>query len=161
MEQRYRRFAESMLRQYDTNKNGVLDRDEWSSTRPDLKAADRNGDGAITCDEMTAWLVEYSQRGSSWQRPSNASSGAAGGSGASPAGGSGPRKFYRALTATERLPEGLPEWFARKDANADGQISMAEFSGSWSEQAAAEFSNYDLNNDGIITPAECLGAAKR
>jgi len=154
MEQRYRRFAESLLRQYDANKNGLLDKDEWSATRPDLKAADRNHDGAITADEMTAWLIEYSRRGSSWQRPSYANSSD---SGAASAGGSGPRKFYRALTATERLPEGLPEWFARKDANADGQISMAEFSSSWNEQTAAEFARHDLNNDGIITPAECLG----
>lgn len=154
IEQRYRRFAESLLRQYDANKNGVLDKDEWSTARPDLKAADRNNDGAITGEEMTAWLIDYSRRGASWERPSHAHSGD---SPTASADGSGPRGFYRALTAVERLPDGLPDWFARKDANADGQISMAEFSASWNDQTAAEFGRYDLNNDGIITPAECLG----
>ena len=84
----------------------------------------------------------------------NAASGPAGT--AAPA----PRKFYRALTPAERLPPGLPDWFARKDANGDGQVSMAEFSDTWNDQTAAEFSKYDLNNDGFIVPTECLEAMK-
>ena len=58
------------------------------------------------------------------------------------------KKSYRALTATERLPKDLPEWFARNDANADGQVAMAEFSASWSNSTADEFAQFDLNRDG-------------
>ena len=38
---------------------------------------------------------------------------------------------------------------------------MAEFSSVWNDEIAAEFAKYDLNNDGVITPAECLEATKR
>ena len=171
-EQRIRRYAEYMLRSYDTNKNGVLDKDEWSTRRPDLKAADRNNDDVITLDELTVWLIEYTQKGGSHRHDAASSSagsqGISGGPGTNAASlatagasGSAARKYYRALTPAERLPAGLPEWFARKDANGDGQVSMAEFSSIWNDDVAAEFAKYDLNNDGVITPAECLEAMKR
>lgn len=63
---------------------------------------------------------------------------------------------YRFKTPTERLPKGMPEWFARLDINADGQVSMAEFASDWSVQQVAEFRSWDHNGDGIITPNECL-----
>ena len=59
---------------------------------------------------------------------------------------------------TERLPKGLPDWFARSDTNADGQVAMAEFATSWSDSVLKEFGQFDLNNDGIITPSEALSA---
>ena len=33
---------------------------------------------------------------------------------------------------------------------------MAEYSSTWSDATAGEFSKWDLNNDGVITPAEVL-----
>jgi len=44
------------------------------------------------------------------------------------------------------------------DANGDGQVSMSEYSRSWSSSAVSEFRRYDLNDDGIITATE---AAKK
>lgn len=55
------------------------------------------------------------------------------------------------------LPAELPEWFLRRDANADAQVTMAEYTQQWTEEKAAEFEKYDLNGDGIVTPQECLG----
>jgi len=37
---------------------------------------------------------------------------------------------------------------------------MAEFSSTWDDRTAGEFSKSDLNNDGFITPGECLEAMK-
>jgi Ca2+-binding EF-hand superfamily protein len=68
------------------------------------------------------------------------------------------QKSYRFKTAKERLPAGLPGWFTSKDANGDGQVSMSEYSKSWTESQAAEFKRYDKDNDGIITAEE---AAKK
>jgi hypothetical protein len=62
-------------------------------------------------------------------------------------------------SATERLPKGLPSWFARNDTDADGQVMMAEYMTDFTDSKAAEFAKYDLNGDGIITPDECLDAA--
>ena len=67
-----------------------------------------------------------------------------------------PRKPARFLTARERLPKGLPDWFLEKDINGDGQVTMAEFTDNWTPEKVAEFARYDLNHDGIITAAECL-----
>jgi hypothetical protein len=60
------------------------------------------------------------------------------------------------------LPKGLPDWFLEKDANHDGQITMAEYigNGTWTPEKLAEFARYDLNHDGIITAAECLKVEK-
>ncbi len=66
------------------------------------------------------------------------------------------RSSYRVPTATERLPKGLPDWFARNDTDADGQVMMAEYMTEFTEARAVEFAGYDLNGDGIITPEECL-----
>jgi hypothetical protein len=70
------------------------------------------------------------------------------------------RKSGRFLTAAERLPEGLPDWFTEKDEDGDGQVSMAEFATDWTPQKAAEFARYDLNGDGLITAQECLKVVK-
>ena len=62
----------------------------------------------------------------------------------------------------ERLPDGLPEWYMSRDTNADGQIRMSEFSTSqWSEKTLAEYYQFDLNKDGVITPGECLAAVQK
>ncbi len=59
---RYRRYAESLLKQFDKNHNGVLEREEWSQMRGDWKSADLNGDGKLTVDEIAAHLMGYSAR---------------------------------------------------------------------------------------------------
>jgi len=156
------------MRQYDKNKNGVLERDEWMQMRGSWRDADTNGDGIITLDELTAKLGQYSQPGS----PA-ASSGSSSSSGPSrpsgpPSASSGPpasagrdsaaKKSYRFRSPQERLPQGLPEWFVRKDADGDGQVTMAEYSQAWSDSLAEEFAKYDLNGDGVITPEEALKA---
>lgn len=129
-------YAKTLLRKLDANQNGALQKEEWAK-RPDLKGADRNGDTTIALDELTAWVLESAQKGVAGVNPSS---------------------FYRALTPKERLPDGLPEWFARKDIDGDGQVSMAEYSSVWSEQTVAEFVRHDLNGDGFVTPTECLEA---
>ena len=155
-EYKIRRYAESLLKRYDKNKNGRLEKDEWGQMRGDPKAADRNNDGVITLEELTARFVHYSQHRSSHDRSSP--EGSAGSTASSGSGDQDERKSYRFLTPTERLPKGLPDWFSDRDDNGDGQVSMAEYSGLWSDSKAAEFVRYDLDGDGVITPAECLKA---
>jgi hypothetical protein len=65
-------------------------------------------------------------------------------------------KSGRFLTAKERLPKGLPEWFGEKDANGDGQVDMTEYARRWTPNLVEEFNRYDLNRDGVVTAAECL-----
>ncbi len=62
----------------------------------------------------------------------------------------------RPATAKERLQSrGLPDWFLQK-MDAAGQITMAEYSNTWTEATVKDFQKYDLNRDGIITADEVL-----
>jgi len=147
MQARLRESAESVLRQHDKNKNGVLERDEIAQAPPWIKDADQNRDGTVSRDELTAKLAEFGRNRGEWGRGGPNSS-------ANPA--STRKTSYRFLTAAERLPTGLPDWFTPKDKNQDGQVTMAEWIRFWSDEAAAEFAERDLNGDGIIVAAEAL-----
>jgi EF hand domain-containing protein len=50
---------------------------------------------------------------------------------------------------------GLPEWFSGRDANGDGQLTVAEYTPSSDESRLTEFNRYDRNKDGVLTPQEC------
>jgi Ca2+-binding EF-hand superfamily protein len=144
-------YAEGMFRMYDENKDGTLQKSEWSRMRTDHSAADKNGDGLITKDELTERLVSLSR--------SSGSGGAnSGGSGSKTAG---VKKSYRFLPVAERLPKGLPSWFNDKDANHDGQVMMSEYASAWTDSVAAEFSRLDRNGDGILTAQESLAGEKK
>jgi hypothetical protein len=67
---------------------------------------------------------------------------------------------YRFLTPKERLPEDVPSFFG-SDRDGDGQVSMAEYTRTWDEAKLAEFNRWDLNRDGMITPAETRRASSR
>jgi Ca2+-binding EF-hand superfamily protein len=153
-EEKIRRFAEAMFARSDRNHNGVLEREEWREMRV-AQGADRNGDGRITKEELTARLVEYSGRRSRDEDRDSSRSGSSSESGSSDSNGR--TRSYRFSTATERLIEGLPDWFSRYDVNRDGQVAMAEYSSYWSESKAREFLSYDRNGDGLITQREAAG----
>jgi Ca2+-binding EF-hand superfamily protein len=171
------RMLQMMFGRYDRNGNGVLDRDEWNAFPADPSRYDANQDGKISREEFAAAMAARfggrrgggdgsdGERGRWFARREGEEP--AGGDPASaaapePAAASAARKSYRIRTGAERLSDvsGLPEWFGRTDANGDGQVSMAEYSTSWNEQVAADFAQFDLNNDGIATPAECVKATE-
>ncbi len=55
--------------------------------------------------------------------------------------------------ATAR-PNPLPKWIRELDLDNDGQVSLDEWRAA--KRSIAEFNEYDLNNDGFITPQELL-----
>lgn len=71
-----------------------------------------------------------------------------------------PRRSFRFTPSAERLPSGLPDWFTSKDKNHDGQVSMHEYSRSWSDRTAGEFLRHDLDGDGVVTPKEATKGKK-
>ncbi len=174
------RMQQMMFARFDRNSNGVLERYEWDGVPFDAERVDANHDGRITREEFAAAMSSRfgGRRGGSeggegergrWfgRREGENPGGGGGGGDSAPAGAhdtahESTAKSYRVRTSVERLANfsGLPDWFGRMDANGDGQVSMAEYSSSWNEQTAADFAQFDLNNDGIVTPAECLKAAE-
>ena len=130
------------FKEQDANRNGRLEKDEWKGMRGDPAAVDTNHDGVITQDELRARLLQFVKDGG--RKPKDE-------------GHTSP-KPHHVLSATARLPKGLPDWFLKKDADADGQVSMAEYASSWTDALVAEFVKLDANHDGFITPHECLQA---
>ena len=136
-------YAKSLLRMYDRNKSGVLEKEEWSKLSGNPMEFDKNKDGKLSVDELaerSSRFIKGGSRGESGDTPKY--------------------ETYRFLSPTERLPKGLPDWFTSNDKDADGQIMMHEFSTTWSVSKATEFDTYDLNHDGVITPDECLAVGK-
>jgi Ca2+-binding EF-hand superfamily protein len=89
----YRRYAASMMKQYDKNGDGVLDKSEWSqsstiSSHPER--FDKKGDGKITMDELVDGLKNWNHSdnsSASSPRPDNAGSSSSSGSGRSATSG--------------------------------------------------------------------------
>ena len=90
--------ASSGVMQYDTNKDGVVDRAEWKAGQEArFKRLDTNGDGKLTPDELAA-------------RP--------------PAAGNG---VLPADRPTDRQMGRQSAYFQRLDANKDGVVTLIEF----------------------------------
>ena len=134
--------ARDLLTRNDKNRNGTLDRhnDEWNGLPFDANAADRNKDGRLTLSEIIAALGG---------RP-GANLGSA-------------RATTVSGTYQERMPEGVPDWFTRMDANKDGQITLFEYAEGqpFTDEMIHEFKANDINGDGIITIEEAYAFMKR
>ncbi|MGD0384142.1 MAG: EF-hand domain-containing protein [Thermoguttaceae bacterium] len=162
LDDRIRQHAISLMKENDTNKNGQLEKEEWSQMKEKYKAADTDHDGIITLDELTKFLIADS--GSGPQSPGGTPASNAGSNSLALQGNLGSSKTNRYRSPTERAAElNLPDWFARFDADGDGEVSMSEFikAKGDTESTAKEFASYDLDNDGIITPQEVLKVMKK
>ncbi len=167
------RMLEMIFGRYDRNGNGVLDKDELDQLRGGGERYDTNQDGRVTKDELAAAFGRSGGRGDEeggsrfYSRGGDGDprggEGREGGSRDASSSGDAGRKSYRTLTPAEKIAslEGLPDWFARSDMDQDGQVKMSEYASSWSDAVAADFAQFDLNNDGIVTANECLEAAER
>jgi hypothetical protein len=65
---KFRKYAESMIAQYDSNENGQLDAEETSKMRRPPNSADFNLDGAVSKNELLASLVQANTRQSRPQK---------------------------------------------------------------------------------------------
>ena len=147
-----------MMKRYDKDGSGVLEKHEWGQVRGDPNEIDLDHNGKITEDEMAKRLENYSRSRGGGDRSDPSRDGGSGESRSSGSDDADKPRSYRFTTAMEMLPEGLPPWFAEQDTSGDGQVSMAEYSSYWDDRKANEFVRLDLNGDGLITSRECLDA---
>ena len=155
-----------ILRRYDRNENGKLEREEWSEMRERYAAADANKDSTITVDELAGHLANARREGGGFgwgPRPEGPNEGSDGrtarGRDGEPSNDE-QKKSYRFLSPAERIEAILSgrdrEWFLERDRDGDGQIAMSEFSDAWTAEKIDEFAGLDANTDGVVTPHEYL-----
>ncbi len=166
VDRRMRGQVQAILRRYDRNHNRVLEREEWAAMPGNPAEKDRNRDGKITIEEL-AYVPSPREQ---WDRNRGGMGGPMGmgmgmdrdersddrGNDRPSSAAERRRASYRFLMAHERLPQGLPDWFIDRDTDLDGQVSMSEFAEEWNDSVLREYLKYDANNDGVITPEECL-----
>lgn len=152
-QRRVKVLARSMMAQHDANKNGRLEKKEWTKLRGNPGAADKNRDGVLSMDELASHLVSYGKREKDPTAPRKANR-------KTKSTKKSTAKTYRFLSPHERLPKGLPAWFTEKDRNGDGQLTFREFTTRLSQSKLDEFNALDLNRDGLLVPKEYLVATE-
>lgn len=160
-----RRRARDTMGRYDRNKDGQLDRNERNRNSRwigEPMQYDANRDDKLSLQEMSTRYAHLDRIES--EKKASRDSGRDRGDRRRRRGdddeevtvevirGGGPGSGY--TTNEERLPDGLPDWFAEKDKNADGQLSMAEFLTEVTTEEVAKFTSQDADNDGLLVAAE-------
>ncbi len=151
--------AQKMIKGSDANNDGKLQPEEMEGMF--FKPKDPNNDGAVTLEELTEQLAKIG--GKSGDKAAGGSDNKEGGGGRRERGGSSSdssRKSMRFLTAKERLPKDIPDWFVDADEDEDGQVLMSEYAERWTESVAKKFVEQDLDGDGVITPDEATSGRK-
>jgi Ca2+-binding EF-hand superfamily protein len=151
------REAAERMRRYDRNRDGYLTKNELSSRfSGNPMDFDRNRDGKLSASELA---VRYARRREGEEEARREQQSDRGGERREERGEAldvfNGRRSYRS-TAARKLPEGLPGFFTDRDANGDGQVTMAEFADQWSDDVVAKFFDSDFNRDGVITAEESL-----
>lgn len=159
--ERFRKQASDIITLHDKNGNKILEGDELAKLGMS-KAADTNQDGTITHNDLVAFYSKSASGAASNPTPGATTPAAKPATTTSDTSGEGggkserlivnkTRKSYRFKSTKERNDN----WkFSSKDANADGQVSMSEYSSAWTDRTATEFLRYDKDNDGMITVEE-------
>jgi len=153
--------AQERIRQFDRNRNGLLDSDElagrWSGNPLDF---DRNGDGKLSENELAVRAarrriarVDAEKKKADAERR-NQSIASTGDQQEAEDRMQGRRSYRHAERAVH---EGLPDWFKSSDSNDDGQVEMSEYTPDWTDEKLAEFVAFDANADGLITEREAAG----
>jgi len=158
--------AEQVLRRFDRNRDGLITTEEvnryWKGNPFDF---DRNGDKKLQLNELairsarrraiesseTVQAIRTGKKPGEKPKPDAKKEGEAvdlykG------------RKSYMVNVA--KLPDGLPGWFAARDADGDLQVSMSEYSSIWNNDIVAEYNRFDTDGDGVVTAKECLQAVE-
>jgi len=166
------RYAQRIVDKYDADKSGDLTLEETRGMTGKPAMADSNRDGRITVREFAEHAARFGAGRAirlthASDSPLAESQRAGQAAIAEPAPvtttateGPAVRDPRRNLKYFGSLPAGVPAWFIERDADGDGQLSLAEYSPKLLKSEIDEFKRHDANQDGIVTAKELLGSAK-
>lgn len=146
--EKYEKYADSLVSQYDEDKDGKLSKTEIKKMRRPPAGADADKDGFITKSELLASLSGDSKSSSGSDSSSSSDKEEKRSRGSARSGGS-VRSYSK--------KGGSSSSFEKLDANADQHVQMHEFSGKWDDDKVNEFYEKDKNGDGVITLREWTG----
>jgi hypothetical protein len=160
------RYVQKLWEQYDLNRDGILQQQEWQELRGQPARIDRDGDGVLTTSEMQQHVLNYAHGRylapprtalpphgdltdltdptDPTDRPSTSLPGDV------------PPQVKPYYVPERFRMRGLPDWYVDRDANGDGQLALAEFTPTAEAQLVAQFERLDINHDGLLTPVEVL-----
>ena len=156
---RYKRYADALLKQYDKDKDNRLSKAEVKSMRRPPGEADSNGDGMISRDELIDSIANpkaSSSRSSSGEEKSTRSSSRSRFSSRSRDSSESEDSKSSSRSSSSRSSSSRVS-FSGNDTNQDGQLQMHEFAREWDSDTLEDFKKKDKNGDGIITRAEWTG----
>jgi hypothetical protein len=142
---KYRKYAESLIGNYDKDKDGKLNKEEVKQMRRPPVGADTDKDGFITQSELLDSLSGKNKSSSSSSEKSESSSSKSSSRYARRDSSRGSSRSGSSSSSSS---------FDRLDANEDRQVAMHEFSSDWNDEKIAEFYAKDKNGDGVITLRE-------
>ena len=177
------RYASRVISRYDRNGDETLSTSETKTMRGDPAAADLDKDGKLEVKEFAQYVANYGRRrkvrllffpeveesinpsllhpmtsaASDGTSTIDAESSSLSGAGVSDPSETTSEEPISKTFHVRRHRANLPGWFAVRDANGDGQVSMAEYAPKASNAELAEFARMDKDQDGVITSREILG----
>ena len=145
---RYRKYAQGLMKQYDKNKDGRIDKEEIKDMRRPPAGADMNNDGYVTEQELADVL--------SGKKSSQGATTAATAKLAKQRESENNRRSTRYRNNSSNRPSSQTKSvsFSGNDKNGDGQLQMSEYADDWDGEVLAEFDRIDRNRDGVITAKE-------
>lgn len=148
-QEKYEKYAESLISQYDQDKDGKLSQDETKKMRRPPAGADADKDGFITKSEMVGSLSGTNKATASAKSEQSSDK-----NGKSSSRSSRDRSSY---TRSSSSRPGSSTSFEKLDADADRHVQMHEYAKKWDDKTVEEFYEKDKNGDGVITLREWTG----
>lgn len=147
---KYEKYADSLISQYDENKDGKLSKDETKKMRRPPAGADADKNGYITKSELVGSLSGTNKASTSTKTASSSDKDKS-------SRYSRDRGGYDRGSSRSSSRSGSSSSFEKLDANIDNHVQMHEFATKWDDETVSEFYEKDKNGDGVITLREWTG----
>jgi len=166
------RYVERIVKQYDRNGDGRLQAAEFHAMHGEPRRADLDQDGVITLEELAERVASYGRRRRIRLRSPNpaavfvfpllrSSEQPVAETPKRTTPETEPEQERRFYVPRALLPQGLPDWFDKRDTDGDGQLTFSEFSRGATRTEIERYPRYDRNGDGVLTAQELHKSLQR